>query len=125
MAKKQKAKKTKKGEPKKRSVNSSSNSQKSIGILPLGDRVIVMEIKANEPGRTESGIYIPETANNDKGSKRGKVVAVGDGKLEDGKSIPLKVKVGDNVLFSWGDTFSYDDMEYVIVRESDIIGIIK
>ena len=57
---------------------------------------------------------------------RGIVVAVGDGKIDDqGKLIPMKVKVGNKVLFQWGDKINIDDEEYYIVSESGILGIIK
>ncbi len=95
-------------------------------ISPLGDRVLIKEVKEKESqGRTDSGIYLPETAKEDRGAKKGEVVAVGSGRYEDGKLIPPTVKVGDRVLFQWGDSFSYKGEDYVVVRESEIIAIIS
>ncbi len=55
----------------------------------------------------------------------GRVVAVGDGKYEDGKLVPINVKVGDSVLFSWGDQIKFKGADYFVVRESEVIAIIK
>lgn len=95
-------------------------------VQPLGDRVVVRELSEEEKERTTaSGIIIPITVNDDKGSKRGTVVAVGPGRVDDGKRIPLEVKPGDSVLFSWGDKIKVDGEEYMIVRENEIIAIIN
>ncbi len=96
-----------------------------IGITPLGDRVILKELEEKTHGRTDSGIYIPETAKEDRGAKRGVVVACGEGKYENGKVIPLSLKVGQTVIYQWGDTISIDGQEYVITRENDIIAVIR
>lgn len=95
----------------------------TFGLLPLGDRLILEEIKEKE--KSHSGIYIPETSKDDRGSKKGKVVAVGEGRYDDGKLVPMKVKVGDTVLFTWGDSIIYAGTEYSIVREGEVIAIIK
>jgi hypothetical protein len=73
----------------------SKPKESSFGLTPLHDRVLVKEIKSEEGKKTDSGIYIPDTVKEDRGSKRGKVVAVGDGRYEDGKLIPMKA------YFSW------------------------
>ena len=83
-----------------------------------------MEIQEKHT-KTESGIYIPEGANTDKDAKRGEVVAVGEGRMEEGKIIPVRVKVGDTVLYSWGDKMEIDEQKYVIVREGEISAVIK
>ncbi len=94
-------------------------------IRPLGDRVLVIE-DAQENGRkTASGIYIPETIKENGGAKRGTVVAVGEGRMEDGKRVPLTVAKGDTVLFSWGDTLKVDGVEYHVVNESSILAVIE
>lgn len=99
---------------------------KNPKIIPLSDRVLIKELNQEEKDRkTNSGIIIPDSVHEDKGSKKGKVVAVGDGKYEDGKLIPMKVKIGDVVLFSWGDEIKIDGEEYQIVNESSILAIIK
>lgn len=101
------------------------HSQKnSVGLTPLGDRVLIREIKESS-GRTESGIYIPEGAKKDTGSKRGKVIAVGKGHYDDGALVPMTVKAGDTVLFQWGDQVVIDDEEYYLVREGEISAIVS
>jgi len=94
-------------------------------IRPLYDRVLIQEDTETKEKKTSSGIIIPVTVSEDKGSKRGKVVAAGEGKMEDGKLVPLSVKVGDEVLFQWGDKIKVGEDEYYIVRESEILAIIK
>jgi chaperonin GroES len=94
-------------------------------IIPLQDRVLIKEDGESKEKKTSSGIIIPITVSDDKGSKRGKVVAVGDGKIEHGTLIKPKVKAGDEVLFQWGDKIKHDDTEYYLVRESEILAILK
>ncbi|MBM4104701.1 MAG: co-chaperone GroES [Phycisphaerae bacterium] len=94
-------------------------------IRPLGDKIIV---KRDEPtARTESGIYLPETAK-DK-PKQGKIVAVGNGILnkETGDYIPFSVKKGDAVIFSSyaGTEIKIDDVDYLIMTEEDILGVVE
>ncbi|TSC68347.1 MAG: chaperonin GroES [Parcubacteria group bacterium Gr01-1014_72] len=92
-------------------------------IVPLSDRVLIREIEKSEESR--SGIIIPETVSDDRGAKRGTVIAVGEGKYEDGKLVPIRVKVGQTVLFQWGEKIKIDDVEYSLVRESEIAAVIK
>ncbi len=65
------------------------------------------------------------TVNEDKGSKRGEVVAVGPGRVEDGELVAPSVKEGDTVLFQWGDKVRIGEDDYYLVRESEILAIIK
>jgi len=101
-----------------------SKKIQSFGLTPLSDRLILEEVK-DSVKETSSGIYIPETAKDDKGSKKGRVVAVGEGRYEDGKLIAPKVKVGEVVLFQWGDQITYKGEEYFIVRESEVVAVVK
>ena len=94
-------------------------------VRPLADRVLIKEDTDSKEKKTSSGIIIPVTVNEDKGGKGGEVVAVGPGRVEEGKIIALSVKVGDRVLFQWGDKIKVDDEEYYIVRESEILAVIK
>lgn len=94
-------------------------------IKPLADRVLIKEDTSSKEKKTASGIIIPVTVDEDKGGKRGEVVAIGNGNYDDGKLIPLSVKVGDKVLFQWGDKIKIDDQEYYIVKESEILAVIK
>lgn len=93
-------------------------------INPLGDRVLIKEGKLSEEKKTASGIIIPITVNEDKGGKRGEVISVGTGRYEDGKLVPVSVKVGDEVLFQWGDKVIFEGEEYYIVKESEIMAVI-
>ncbi len=96
----------------------------NIRVQPLADRVLVRELK-KEGEKIVSGIIIPESANEDRGARKGEVVAVGPGKFDDGVLVPMGVKVGDKVLFQWGDKLTIDGEELEMVSESAILAIIK
>jgi len=95
-------------------------AKSKLSISPLGDRVVVQPTPKEEV--SAMGIIIPDTANREK-PERGTVVAVGPGKHEDGKLVPMAVKVGDVVLFSkYGyDEVKLDGKEYFILSESSIL----
>lgn len=101
-----------------------NKDNKKVNISPLGDRVLLRPME-EKVIKTQSGIYLPEGMKEDKGGKYGKVVAVGPGRFEDGKLVPVQLKIGDKVLYSWGDTIKDNDEEYVLVRENDVLAIIK
>lgn len=90
----------------------------ALDIKPIGDRVVVEAAPAEE--KTASGIYIPDTAKEK--PSQGVVVAVGAGTPDE----PLTVKVGDKVLYGKyaGTEITYDNKEYLIMRESDIYAVI-
>ena len=92
-------------------------------VKPLGDKVFIEPIK--EEAKTQSGIYLPDSAKEK--PKQAKVLAVGEGKMVDGKLHPLTVKLGDTVLVKeWGgDEIKIDGKEYKIVNEEDILGIVE
>jgi chaperonin GroES len=93
-------------------------------IRPLQDRVIVKRLEEEE--KTKGGIIIPDSAKEK--PQEGKVIAVGKGKMtEDGKLIPLDVKVGDRILFGKysGTEVKIEGEEHLIMREEDILGIIE
>ena len=95
-----------------------------MNFRPLHDRVLVQPLDGEE--KTAGGIIIPDTAK-EKPSE-GKVIAVGPGaKTEDGKILPMEVKVGDLVLFGkWSGTeVKIDGVEYSIMKESDIMSIMS
>ena len=95
-----------------------------MNIRPLQDRIIVERIE--EETTTAGGIIIPDTVSKEK-PQEGKVIAVGPGaKSEDGKTIPMDVKVGDRVLFGkWSGTeVKVGGKEYSIMKESDIMGVV-
>ncbi|OGR51294.1 MAG: co-chaperone GroES [Elusimicrobia bacterium GWA2_62_23] len=94
-----------------------------IKIQPLGDRIIV---KVSEPKEIKkSGIIIPETAKEK--PQEGLVVATGKGKTEDGKLVPMEIKTGDTVLYGKysGTEIKINDEEYLIMTESDVLGIVR
>jgi chaperonin GroES len=93
-------------------------------IRPLQDRVIVKRLEEEE--KTKGGIIIPDSAKEK--PQEGKVIAVGKGKVtEEGKVIPLDVKVGDRILFGKysGSEVKIEGEEHLIMREEDILGIIE
>jgi chaperonin GroES len=95
-----------------------------MNFRPLHDRVLVQPLDGED--KTAGGIIIPDTAK-EKPSE-GKVIAVGPGtKTEDGKILPMEVKVGDLVLFGkWSGTeVKINGIEYSIMKESDIMGIMS
>lgn len=100
----------------------------SVKIQPLGDRVLLKPLTAEELGtRSVSGIIIPETIDKEK-SEQGRVIAVGPGKRDDnGNTVPMSVKPGDRVMFSkYGfDEVKQNGEEYYIVSESNILAVIK
>jgi chaperonin GroES len=93
-------------------------------LRPLNDRVIIQRLESEQ--KTKGGIIIPDTAKEK--PQKGKVIAVGDGKVgENGKRVPLNIKEGDVVLFSKyaGSEITIDDQEYLIMREDDILAVIQ
>lgn len=99
---------------------------KGVKIQPLFDRVLVKELKEEATERlTASGIILPASVGEDKGAKHGEVIAVGPGKVDDGVRIKPEVRIGDTVLFQWGDMLKIDDEEYYILREENILAVIK
>ena len=92
----------------------------AVNLQPLADRLVVRPIEREE--KTKTGIYLPDTAKEK--PQEGEVIAVGPGrKSEDGKVIPMDVKVGDIVVYAkyGGTEIKVDDEELMILRESDIL----
>ncbi len=94
-----------------------------MNIKPLADRVVVAPLEGQE--EKVGSLYIPDTAKEK--PQEGKIVAVGPGKTEGGKLIPMSVNVGDRVLYGKyaGTEIKKDGKEMLIVRESDILAIIE
>ena len=91
----------------------------ALNITPLHDRVVVRRLEEKEIAK--GGIIIPDTAKEK--PQEGEVVAVGAGKMEKGRRIPLDVKVGDRILFGnyTGNDIKIEDQEYLILREEEIL----
>ena len=101
-----------------------SDTATKIKIQPLGDRVILKAVEAKEVKK--SGIIIPDSAKEK--PQEAEVVAVGKGRTtEDGKLIPMEVKTGDHVLYGKysGTEIKINDEEYLIMREEDVLGIVR
>lgn len=95
-----------------------------MNLRPLNDRILVKRVE--EETKTKGGIIIPDTAKEK--PAEGKVVAVGNGKLgDDGKRVPLEVKIGDRVLFGKyaGTEVKIEGDEYLMMREDDVLGVIE
>ena len=93
-------------------------------IQPLGDRIMVEVLEAKDV--TKGGIVLPDSAKEK--PQEAKVIAVGKGKIsEDGKVIQLQVKAGDKILFGkyTGTEITVNDTEYLILKEEDVLAIIK
>jgi len=91
---------------------------------PLHDRILVERVESEE--KTAGGIILPDSAKEK--PQQGKVIAVGPGKkAEDGKLLPMDVKVGDTILFGKysGSEIKIDGNEYLIMREEDVLGIVE
>jgi chaperonin GroES len=90
-----------------------------VNLQPLGDRIVVRPIEEEEV--TASGIVLPDTAKEK--PQRGKVLAVGEGRFEDGKRIPLDVAEGDEVIYSkyGGTEVKVEGQDLLILRESDVL----
>jgi len=91
----------------------------TVHVTPLHDRVLVRRLQEKETAK--GGIIIPDTATEK--PQEGEVMAVGAGKIEKGRRIPLDVKVGDRILFGkyTGNDIKIDDEEYLIFREEEIL----
>jgi chaperonin GroES len=94
-----------------------------MNLKPLGDRVIVKASEGEE--RTASGLLIPDTAKEK--PQEGEVLAVGPGRYEDGKYVPLEVKVGDKIIYSkyGGTEVKIAGEDYLILSERDVLAIVE
>ncbi|MFM8909046.1 MAG: co-chaperone GroES [Gemmatimonadota bacterium] len=92
-------------------------------VAPLADRVVVKAMEEAEQMR--GGLYIPDTATEK--PQQGEVIAVGPGRTEDGKRVPMEVKAGDKVLYGKysGTEVTIDGAQFLILRESDILAVVS
>ncbi len=92
-------------------------------LVPLGDRVVLKQLVAEET--TKSGIVLP--GQNKEKPQQADVIAVGPGGLVDGKEVAMQVTVGDQVIFSKysGTEVKLEEEEYIVVKQSDILAVIK
>lgn len=97
-------------------------ARSDLNVRPLHDRILVRRMAEEE--KTAGGIIIPDSAKEK--PQRGEIVATGKGRVtEDGKVLPLEVKVGDKILFSKysGTELKLEGTEYLMMREEDILGV--
>ena len=94
----------------------------SVNVGPLADRVVVRSLEGHE--QTRGGLFIPDTAKEK--PQEGEILAVGPGRFDDGKRVPMEVKVGDKVLFGKysGTEVMIDGEALLILRESDVLAIL-
>ena len=99
-----------------------TKSAAALKVSPLADRVVVMALEETESMR--GGLYIPDTAKEK--PQQGEIVAVGPGRFEKDKRVPMEVKVGDKVLYGKysGTEVTIEGDQYLILRESDVLAII-
>ncbi|MCC6928643.1 MAG: co-chaperone GroES [Gemmatimonadaceae bacterium] len=99
------------------------STKSATKVAPLADRVVVKPLEEAETMR--GGLYIPDTAKEK--PQQGEIVAVGPGRYEDGKRVPLDVQVGNRVLYGKysGTEVTVDGDSLLILRESDILAIIN
>jgi len=96
----------------------------AFALEPLEDRVVVRPIE-EETQRTPTGIIIPDTAKEK--PQEGEVMAIGPGRIEEGKRVPMDVKVGDRVLYSkyGGTEVKVESQEYLVLSARDLFAIVK
>ncbi len=94
----------------------------ATNVKPLSDRVVVRALEETEQMR--GGLFIPDTAKEK--PQQGEIVAVGPGRYEDGKLVPMSVKVGDKVLYGKysGTEVKLDNQDLLILRETDVLAVI-
>lgn len=118
-------KKNKKSQKTKTTNMLNSTKVSKLKIHPTGDRVLIKESLFDAKEKTQSGIIIPLTVEKDSGAKRGVVLAVGPGKYDDGELVPISVKEGETVLFQWGEKIVEDGEEYYLVKDGEIMAVIR
>jgi chaperonin GroES len=93
-----------------------------LKVKPLADRVVIKALEEAEQMR--GGLYIPDTAKEK--PQQGEVVAVGNGRVEDGKRVDMELKVGDKVLYGKysGTEVTVEGEQYLILRESDVLAVV-
>ena len=99
-----------------------TKSAASTKVSPLADRVVVKALEETEQMR--GGLYLPDTAKEK--PQQGEIVAVGPGRFDEGKRVPMDVKVGDKVLYGKysGTEVTIDGEQLLILRESDVLAVI-
>jgi chaperonin GroES len=99
-----------------------SETAKQVKVRPLGDRVLIRPLEETESMR--GGLYIPDTAKEK--PQQGEVLALGPGRFEDGKRVPMEVQVGQTVLYGkyTGSELTLNDEQLLFVSESEILAVV-
>ncbi len=100
------------------------DDMKKQKIQPLSDRVLLLDISEDKK-KTKSGIILPDSNNKSDGIKKAQVVAVGPGRYDGDDLIPMTLKPGDEVIYTWGEKIVIEEQDYFLVRESDILAKIN
>ena len=100
-----------------------TKSAASTKVSPLADRVVIKALEETEQMR--GGLYIPDTAKEK--PQQGEIVAVGPGRFDEGKRVPMDVKVGDKVLYGKysGTEVTIDNEPLLILREADVLAVVS
>ena len=100
-----------------------SEADKKVNVQPLGDRVLIRPLEETEMMR--GGLYIPDTAKEK--PQQGEVLAIGRGRIEDGKRVPMEVQVGQTVLYGkyTGSELTLNDEQLLVVKESEILAAVR
>ncbi len=101
-----------------------TKTKTKLRLQPMGERIVVQRVESEET--TAGGIVLPDSAREK--PARGTVVAIGSGKLlDDGSRAPSQLKQGDQVLFSSyaGENVEIDDVEYLLMREDDVLAVVE
>ena len=100
-----------------------SKSATAARVSPLADRVVVRALEETEQMR--GGLFIPDTAKEK--PQQGEIVAIGPGRFDEGKRVPMELKVGDKVLYGkyTGTEVTLDNEPLLILRESDVLAVIS
>lgn len=99
-----------------------TKSASSVKVAPLADRVVIKP--SEEAEQMRGGLYIPDTAKEK--PQQGEIIAVGPGRFDDGKRVPMEVKVGDKILYGKysGTEVTVNGEQVLILRESDVLAVV-
>ncbi len=99
-----------------------TKTKAKVGIQPLSDRVVIRPLEEGEAMR--GGLFIPDTAKEK--PQQGEIVAVGPGRFEKNERVPMELKVGQKVLYGkyTGTEVTYEDIEYLIIKEGDVLAVL-
>ena len=101
----------------------SSKTKKKVSVRPVGDKILLKEIEEKDT-KTASGIILPDGVGENE-AKKAKVIAIGDGRKADGKTIEFPVAVGDIVYYTWGDKIVIDGEKFILASVENINAVLN